>query len=127
MALVLRLAALALLVLLTAPARAQQSYTSDLCGDPLPYQASPAVDQRFRLQCTVQKLLAQRADAENRVTAAEVQASVEAAHAKAQSDALDVANSKLKWWTDCAADENCLAWLMPKKKSRADWYEFWKR
>jgi molybdopterin converting factor small subunit len=72
----------------------QQPPGQDMCAGPLPYQADALVDQRFRLQCSIQKLIAERADAENRATAAEVQTSVEAAHAKAQTDALDAANKK---------------------------------
>ena len=74
---------------------AAQTTEPDLCAGALSYQADPAAVQRFRQQCTIQKLLAERADAVNRATAAEVQAAVEAAHAKAQAEALEVAKKAL--------------------------------
>jgi hypothetical protein len=67
----------------SAPARAQPV---DLCAAPLPYQADPGTQQRWRQQCTIQKLLAERSDEANQKTAAEVQAATEAAHARALSD-----------------------------------------
>lgn len=127
-----------LVMALLVPAASCWAQVPDLCAEPLPYQAELPAVQKFRLQCTIQKLLAERADEANKATAAEVQAAVEAAHAKAQTEALAKANERAEYWEHYAAglvfqpklssalDDAC-AWRGTQNEPTARMCRIWKQ
>jgi hypothetical protein len=94
--------AVVVVLLLVAPPGAAQTPPPDFCGAPLPYQADPGEVSKFRQSCTIQKLLADRSEEAMQKTLAEVSAAVEAAHAKAQTDALSEEKRNTKYWMDYA-------------------------
>ena len=81
--------------------------TQDMCSGPLPYQADPGTVTLFRQRCTIQKLLGQVSELQDRVTVAEVDAAVQAGHAAAQTEALsserDKAEKLAEYWKTYAA------------------------
>jgi hypothetical protein len=75
-----------IVVMLCAGYRTAHSQGVDLCTTPLPYQADPGFVTKFRQQCTIQNLFQALQEAESRRIAAQVEASVDEAHARTLAD-----------------------------------------
>lgn len=96
------------------------SQVPEFCSAPLSYRADPSELQRFRQQCTIQKLIAERADEANKATATEVEEAVTAARLKALEESKRLTDEYWKqyvegvqtlseWWKDYGqlADATC--------------------